>query len=168
MYDERIIVHTKKDNDVNFIKLSSVYDRNCSEKDYAEINDEILKFMIDDERNTSSVENYWRKKTTSLVEDNNSPTSLTINEMPTDEKYFIEKNDEEINKILGILSVLTKRQRRRLYMRFKYEMTYKQIGKHEGVALTSVQESCERALENLKPFGNILQNTVLNNWVDLL
>lgn len=47
-------------------------------------------------------------------------------------------------------------------------MTYTAIGLSEGVAPASVQESCERALRKLSEYSDILQNTTIKTWTDLL
>lgn len=85
-----------------------------------------------------------------------------------EEKYFSEYDSEQINEILDVLSKLTYRQRKRIYMKFCLKMTYTAIGLSEGVAPASVQESCERALRKLSEYSDILQNTTIKTWTDLL
>ena len=53
-------------------------------------------------------------------------------------------------------------------MKFCLKMTYTAIGLSEGVAPASVQESCERALKKLSEYSDILQNTTIKTWTDLL
>lgn len=54
------------------------------------------------------------------------------------------------------------------HSRISIKMTYTAIGLSEGVAPASVQESCERALRKLSEYSDILQNTTIKTWTDLL
>lgn len=67
-----------------------------------------------------------------------------------------------------ILSELTEKQRKRLYMKFRLNMSFANIARVEKTALVTVRESCERAVNRLKNQGKFLQNCTIKPWLDRL
>ena len=158
---KRVIDFVKIGENTNIVKLSSAYDTNCSMQEFETVDDRTLQCMLDSEREMDSFQRNERNHVVSL------PKMVAVT-VSVEEKYFSEYDSEQINEILDVLSKLTYRQRKRIYMKFCLKMTYTAIGLSEGVAPASVQESCERALRKLSEYSDILQNTTIKTWTDLL
>ncbi len=169
MYEEyHKIVSFKTGENANLVKVSSIYGFNCSEQDYVEVDDKTLEFLIESNRSIASKERNFRNHCVSLPDEENKAAKMGAVTVSTQESFFSERDDEQINEILSIFAQLSLRQRKRLYMKFRLNMTYTAIGVSEGVSAASILESCERALEKLKKHSEIFQNTNLKTWVDLL
>lgn len=165
---KRVIDFVKIGENTNIVKLSSAYDTNCSMQEFEIVDDRTLQCMLDSEREMDSFQRNERNHVVSLPEDEVKAAKMGAVTVSVEEKYFSEYDSEQINEILDVLSKLTYRQRKRIYMKFCLKMTYTAIGLSEGVAPASVQESCERALRKLSEYSDILQNTTIKTWTDLL
>ena len=53
-------------------------------------------------------------------------------------------------------------------MKFFMNMSFEEIAQHENVAVSSVYESCNRALKALNKYGEILQKSSIKSWIELL
>lgn len=167
-YKDSKVEFVKVGENANRIKLSSIYPNNCSSQEYVIVDDEMLEYLIESEQKENNKERRFRRHYVALPEDETAAAKMGAITSSVEEKYFAESDEDEISRILEILSLLTACQRKRLYLRFKENLTYKAIGKMEGVGLTTVQSSCELALEKLKPYSDFLQNATTARWVDLL
>ncbi len=168
MYGEHNVKFIKVAANRNLIKLATAYDTNCSSQEYAEVNDETLEFILNSELKFSSAGRNERNHTVPYPEEDKLTVKIGAITDSVEEIYFSERNQEEIDMIQKILSILTPCQRKRMYMYFKLNLTYKEIGEKEGVGFTAIQHSCEIALKKLKPYGEILRNTTIVKWLDLL
>lgn len=166
---DKKLIYTKKDKNVNLVKLSSEYDTNCSEQEYEVVDDKILAYMLESDKHFSSMERNARNYTISISYNDEIGGTQQIVKNHVEEGFEIaEEYRLELERVLAILNTLTDCQRKRIYMLFKLEMTYKEIGKVEGVGISSIQSSCELALAKLKPHGQYLQKLKGIKWVDLL
>ncbi len=171
MYDiskERKIEFIKIGENRNLIRLSTAYDTNCSEYDYAEVNDETLEYMLSSEKEMASKNRNYRGNTIPYPEQDKEAVKAGLITQSTEEHYFNEFDKEEIQKILNILSLLTDCQRKRIYLHFKQKLTYRQIAEKEGVGYTAVHHSCDEGIKKLKQYYHFLQKTDIINWIDLL
>lgn len=166
---DKKLVYTKKDKNVNLVKLSSEYDTNCSEQEYVAVDDKTLAFMLESDRFFASMERKARNYTISITYNDEIGCTQQITKNHVEEEIGIaEEYQLELERVMTILNTLTDCQRKRIYMLFKLEMTYKEIGRIEGVGISSIQSSCELALAKLKPHGQYLQRLNGIKWVDLL
>ena len=67
---------------------------------------------------------------------------------PTAEEIFEQLAERE--QLQAAIMSLTERQRSRLYAHFFLNMSYTKIAKQEGVDVTSVKESVQRAIKQLQ------------------
>lgn len=166
---KRVIDYVKTGENTNLIKLSSAYDNNCSSQEYEVIDDMTLDIILTSEREIDSAKRKERNyHIVNLPDDDTKAAKMGAISVSVEEKFFMEYDEEEIQQIMCILSQLTDCQRKRIYMRYKLELSYKQISHIEGVGISTIQASCELALEKLKPYGKFLQETKIVKWVDLL
>lgn len=103
-----------------------------------------------------------------LPGDETAAAKMGAMDRSAEEKFFSESDKEQIEHILLILSELTDNQRKRLYMKFRLNMSYADIARVEKAALVTIRESCERAVNRLKKHGEFLQNCTIKLWVDWL
>ena len=72
----------------------------------------------------------------------------TMLKSPSAEEVFEQLAEQE--QLYDALSILTEKQRFRLYAHFFLNMSYTRIAKQEGVDVTSVKESVQRAIKQLQ------------------
>lgn len=72
----------------------------------------------------------------------------TVLKCPSAEEVFEQLAEQE--QLYDVMMALTHKQRTRLYAHFSLNMSYTQIAKQEGVDVTSVKESVQRAIKQLQ------------------
>lgn len=72
----------------------------------------------------------------------------TVLKCPSAEEVFEQLVEQE--QLYDAMMALTHKQRTRLYAYFFLNMSYTQIAKQEGVDVTSVKESVQRAIKQLQ------------------
>ena len=164
------MVYTKLGKNENAVQLSSIYSRNCSDKEYVIVSDEILQVLIDSNRYITRQERYIRENESAFPYDD----SIGVKVPAMVEQYSFERDELErqqtayYEELRLIFRQLTEKQRTRLYLHFKLNMTYRAIAKLEGTTSSAVQESCQSALEKLKNYHAILLKIARKSWIDLL
>lgn len=166
-FEDKKVEFVKVGENVNRIKLSSIYDHNCSSQEFVIVDDEMLEYLIESEMEFNANRRTKDNHVVALPEDETAAAKMGAVVKSEEEKYFAATEDEK-KKVLDILSLLTPCQRRRLYLRFKNHLTYKAVGKMEGVSGSAIKRSCELAFEKLKPHCDFLQKVTCIKWVDLL
>lgn len=152
----------------NLVRLSTAYNNNCSEQEYVEVNDETLEYMLLNEKEISSKNRNFRRKTIPVPEEDNKAAKVGLINSSAEDCYFCKYDKEEISKILDILSLLTKCERRRIYLHYKLGLTYKEIGKLDKVGCTAIHHCCNKGIKKLRPYYHFLQKTHVVDWMDLL
>lgn len=167
-YKDKKVEYVKVGENANRVKLSSIYDHNCSSKEYVIVDDEILAYLIESEQKINADRRTKDNHVIELPEDETAAGKMGAIDKSAEEKFFSELDDEQIRRIRLIISELTIRQRKRLYMKFRLNMSYTQIARIEGSALVTVRESCERAFKKLRKHRDFLQDCSIKSWVDWL
>lgn len=164
------MVYTKLGKNENAIQLSSIYPHNCSDKEYVIVNDEILQTLIDSNRYITRQERYARENESAFPYDD----AIDVKIPAADDQYSFDHDELErqqnahYEELRLVFQQLTEKQRTRLYLHFKFDMTYRAIAKLEGTTSSAVQESCQSALEKLKSYRAILLKRARKSWLDLL
>ncbi len=167
-YEDRKVEFVKISENVNRVKLSSIYENNCSSQEYVIVDDETLEYLVASERKFSADRRTKSNHVVALPEDETAAAKMGAMDKSAEEKFFSESDKEQIDYILHILSELTYKQRKRLYMKFRLNMSYAEIARTEKAALVTVRESCERAVNRLKKHSDFLKNCTIKSWVDWL
>lgn len=167
-YKDKKIEFVKVGENANRVKLSSIYDNNCSSQEYVIVDDEMLEYLIAEEHKANTMDRNFRNHFVGFPDDETAAAKMGAKTVSAEEKYFTEADTEELSKIIAILSTLTDAQRRRIYKRFKENLSFEEIGRAEGVSASAIKRSCEIAFKKLKPYSDFLQRTAIIMWVDLL
>ena len=173
-FNHRTISYVKKDNNANLIKLSSEYDNNCSEKEYVEVDDTTLDFMIENDRYIRKQERNKRDFESIYPLDDDRCKGNNVVALSVEEKYFQRLDNPEyqrkkhLSELNSIFEKLSDKERRRLYMKAKFDMTYAEIAEIEGITPAAVQASCKRAYMSLRRYKHILQKRTAKSWIELL
>jgi len=64
---------------------------------------------------------------------------------------FIDKMDRN-NQLYSAIDTLSETQKRRIYLHYFVGLSYREIGKREGVNFKTVSESIKLAIQNLKKY----------------
>lgn len=167
-FEDKKVEFEKVGENVNRVKLSSIYGHNCSSQEYVIVDDEMLKYLIKSEMKFNANRRTKDNHVVALPEDETAAAKMGAMDKSAEEKFFSESDKEQIEHILLILSELTNKQRKRLYMKFRLNMSYAEIARTEKAALVTVRESCERAVNRLKKHSEFLKNCTMKSWVDWL
>lgn len=168
MFGERKINYIKQGTNRNLIKLSTAYENNCSENEYEEVNDEVLTYILEFERECSKKGRNERKRLVPFPKNDMEAVRDGVITISAEEQYLSERDDSQLNELREIFNKLSRRQRKRLYMKFFMNMSFTEIAQHENAAVSSVYESCNRALKALNEYGEILQKSSIRSWAELL
>lgn len=164
------MVYTKLGRNENAVQLSSIYPDNCSDKEYVIVNDEVLQVLIDSNRYITRQDRYARENESAFPYDD----AIGVRVPAAVDQYSFERDEFERQQTADreelrlIFQRLTDKQRTRLYLHFKFNMTYRAIAKLEGTTPSAVQESCKTALEKLENHSAILLKMAGKSWIDLL
>lgn len=167
-YEERKVEFVKISENVNRVKLSSIYPNNCSSQEYVIVDDEMLAYLIESEKEFNAKRRTKDNHVVALPDDETAAAKMGAKDASAEEKFFSESDKEQIEHILLILSELTDKQRKRLYMKFCLKMSYTEIARIECSALVTVRESCERAINRLKEHSEFFKNCTIKTWADWL
>ena len=155
-YKDKKVEFVKVGENANCIKLSNIYDNNCSSQEYVVVDDEMLEYLIAETRKANANERSFRRHFVCLPEEDTVAAKIGAVTASAEEKYLTEADAEELNKVLTIFSTLTNAQRRRIYKRFKENLSFEEIGRSEGVGASAIKRSCENAFQKLKPYVDFL------------
>ncbi len=174
IYEEKKIAFERVAENVNVVKLASVYDHNCSEEDTVILNDVQLQALLDDQKEWEN-SNHRQRDYAELFPKTDSDSEQAEITVPSAEDTYIEIEtleaidpDNEKKVLLKIFSKFTDKQRRRLYLNAKKGLTYDEIAEVEGVGMSTVRDSIKAAENKLKMHRELLLNLTLQNWLDLL
>lgn len=165
---KREVEYIKVRENVNLVKLSTAYDTNCSDEEFTAVDDKTLRFILQYEKRVTSQDSYISQKEVSVSYDDSNGKFLSNAKGYYEEDFYTEDKQKQAELITEIFSSLSDKQRKRLYMRYKLNMSYIKIGKIEGKAPSSIMESCNRALKRLQKHGKYLSKLDIKMWVDLL
>ncbi len=174
--DGKVIKYEKIAKDKNLVTLATAYDHNCSRQQTVEVSDAVLAVMLRYEK----LENKYGRNQRNHREDmpdNDYDAAKKGLVMPSADEMLeaeeLRKEEEakieaEKKHIIEIASLLTVKERRRVYMFAKKGLNYSEIAELDGVSTAAVTLSCKNAYRKLEPYRNFLQNTRVSEWVDLL
>ena len=167
-YEDKKVEFEKVGENVNRVKLSSIYDHNCSSQEYVIVDDEMLKYLIESEMKFNTNRRTKSNHVVALPEDETAAAKMGAVVESEEEIFFSEVDELLKQKVLKVLARLSVSQRRRLYMRFRENKSYTVIGREEGLTAAAISASCIRAIKKLKKYGKILQKVPINTWLDWL
>lgn len=157
------------DKNTHIIKIKDYYPDDCSGHEYMEVSEELYLFLENERKRAEAEARQERRYIAPFGYDDEATSEINgvVSESVEDE-FFSKRDWEQIKKVEDIISKLTPRQRSRLYMRIVKRLSFKEIGKSEGVSITSVEDSYEQSIAKLRKYGYILQNITLNEWLNML
>lgn len=167
-FEDKKVEFVKVGENVNRVLLKSIYPNNCSSQEFVIVDDEMLNYLIESEMEFNANRRTKDNHVVALPEDETAAAKMGAMDKSAEEKFFSESDKEQIEHILLIMSELTDKQRKRLYMKFRLNMSYAEIARTEKAALVTVRESCERAVNRLKKHSEFLKNCTIKSWVDWL
>ena len=169
---DRKLVYTKLGKDINIVKLSSIYPNNCSEKEYEVVSDDVLQALIDSDKYFARQERYIRGNESAFPYDDGigkQPNVLVEEEQYSfDLEELEQQRAQHFEEIRRVFEQLTDKQRARVYLHIKFNLTYMAIAEIEGVTTSAVQDSCNSAYHILSKYSAILLKRTSQSWVDLL
>ena len=159
------------------VNLSTAYDNNCSEQETVEVTGEVLAVMLNYERGEKNFKRKERRYHRVDMPSNDYEAAKEGLVLPSAEDSYVLKEEkkadeikaeEEESTLIGILSKLTKTERRRLYLISHKKLSYEEIAALDGVTRQAVRGSCLNAKRKIEPYSDFLQTTVVNDWTSLL
>jgi hypothetical protein len=172
-YEKCNVEYTVLGEDKYQVKLSSVYDTNCSEQEYQVVNRKVLEALLESEHEMIASSRRHRVHSCCSYDERfgrgDDPNYLVV-----EERYFfiIEEEEEKLRKMRAslqpVFNKLTNLQRDRLYIYMADKKIFQEIADAEGVTFGAVRSSCARAIDRLKQYGNLFQNIDKEGWIDLL
>lgn len=122
----------------------------CYKSDYfVEVPDEVAEFLILLRRHEQSQRRrIYKYKAQYSLDIYENVERETVLKCPSAEEVFEQLAEQE--QLYDAMMALTHKQRTRLYAHFSLNMSYTQIAKQEGVDVTSVKESVQRAIKQLQ------------------
>lgn len=122
----------------------------CYRSDYfVEVPDEVAELLILLRRHEQSQRRrIYKYKAQYSLDIYENVERETVLKYPSAEEVFEQLAEQE--QLYDAMMALTHKQRTRLYAHFSLNMSYTQIAKQEGVDVTSVKESVQRAIKQLQ------------------
>lgn len=122
----------------------------CYKSDYfVEVPDEVAELLILLRRHEQSQRRrIYKYKAQYSLDIYENVERETVLKYPSAEEVFEQLAEQE--QLYDAMMALTHKQRTRLYAHFSLNMSYTQIAKQEGVDVTSVKESVQRAIKQLQ------------------
>ena len=122
----------------------------CYKSDYfVEVPDEVAELLILLRRHEQSQRRrIYKYKAQYSLDIYENVERETVLKYPSAEEVFEQLAEQE--QLYDAMMALTHKQRTRLYAHFFLNMSYTQIVKQEGVDVTSVKESVQRAIKQLQ------------------
>ena len=122
----------------------------CYKSDYfVEVPDELAELLILLRRHEQSQRRrIYKYKAQYSLDIYENVERETVLKCPSAEEVFEQLAEQE--QLYDAMMALTHKQRTRLYAHFSLNMSYTQIAKQEGVDVTSVKESVQRAIKQLQ------------------
>lgn len=122
----------------------------CYKSDYfVEVPDEVAELLILLRRHEQSQRRrIYKNKAHYSLDIYENVERETMLKSPSAEEVFEQLAEQE--QLYDAMMALTHKQRTRLYAHFFLNMSYTQIAKQEGVDVTSVKESVQRAIKQLQ------------------
>lgn len=122
----------------------------CYKSDYfVEVPDEVAELLILLRRHEQSQRRrIYKYKAQYSLDIYENVERETVLKCPSAEEVFEQLAEQE--QLYDAMMALTHKKRTRLYAHFSLNMSYTQIAKQEGVDVTSVKESVQRAIKQLQ------------------
>ena len=122
----------------------------CYKSDYfVEVPDEVAELLILLRRHEQSQRRrIYKYKAQYSLDIYENVERETVLKCPSAEEVFEQLAEQE--QLYDAMMALTHKQRTHLYANFFLNMSYTQIAKQEGVDVTSVKESVQRAIKQLQ------------------
>lgn len=122
----------------------------CYRSDYfVEVPDEVAELLILLRRHEQSQRRrIYKHRAQYSLDIYENVERETVLKCPSAEEVFEQLVEQE--QLYDAMMALTHKQRTRLYAYFFLNMSYTQIAKQEGVDVTSVKESVQRAIKQLQ------------------
>lgn len=122
----------------------------CYRSDYfVEVPDEVAELLILLRRHEQSQRRrIYKNRAQYSLDIYENVERETVLKCPSAEEVFEQLVEQE--QLYDAMMALTHKQRTRLYAYFFLNMSYTQIAKQEGVDVTSVKESVQRAIKQLQ------------------
>ena len=122
----------------------------CYKSDYfVEVPDEVAELLILLRRHEQSQRRrIYKYKAQYSLDIYENVERETVLKCPSAEEVFEQLAEQE--QLYDAMMALTHKQRTRLYANFFLNMSYTHIAKQEGVDVTSVKESVQRAIKQLQ------------------
>ncbi len=122
----------------------------CYRSDYfVEAPDEVAELLILLKRHEQSQRRrIYKHKAQYSLDIYENVERETVLKCPSAEEVFEQLAEQE--QLYDAMMALTHKQRARLYAHFFLDMSYTKIAKQEGVDVTSVKESVQRAIKQLQ------------------
>ena len=122
----------------------------CYRSDYfVEVPDEVAELLILLRRHEQSQRRrIYKHRVHCSLDFYENVERETVLKSPAAEEVFEQLAEQE--QLYDAMMVLTHKQRSRLYAHFFLNMSYTKIAKQEGVDVTSVKESVQRAIKQLQ------------------
>ena len=122
----------------------------CYRSDYfVEVPDEVAELLILLRRHEQSQRRrIYKHKAQYSLDIHENVERETVLKCPSAEEVFEQLAEQE--QLYDAMMALTHKQRSRLYALFFLNMSYTKIAKQEGVDVTSVKESVQRAIKQLQ------------------
>ena len=138
----KIIRSEKTADGLNRLKLSSVYNKNCSEQKYVDVNDETLEEL-------KSLARFQRRQDSKDYRNLSSYAyeSITDTAASVEDEYIAKIKSAELRNALMLLKPII---RRRFIRRYLLGMSCEKIGRLDGVSRTAVSLSIKNARILLK------------------
>lgn len=89
-YKDKKVEFGKVGENANCIKLSSIYDNNCSSQEYVVVDDEMLEYLIAETRKAMLNERGFRRHFVCLPEEDTVAAKIGAATASAEEKYLTE------------------------------------------------------------------------------
>lgn len=174
IFEYKRVEYERVADNVNIVKLSSVYDNPCGNAAFAVVNDETMKYIINITKKTQAL---YRTERNHLVFNNYDETWGG----PANQQALVEDGDYsfikdrlresyqvQLRKCKSIIKELTNSQRDRFYVYSVYGLKLETIAECEGVSIEAVRKSCDIARDKLKMHSHFLLTFREREWANLL
>lgn len=143
LYKDSKVEFVKASENVNSVKLSSIYANNCSSLKYVIVDDEMLEYLITSEQKENNKERRFHRHYIALPDNETAAAKMGAMTSSVEEKFLSKADTEEMERILAIISSLTKEN-----------LSFEDIGRAEGVSASAIKHSVEIAFTKLKPYSD--------------
>lgn len=140
-YKDKKVEYVKVGENANRVKLSSIYDHNCSSQEYVVVDNEMLEYLIAETRIANANERSFRRHFVCLLEEDTVAAKISAVTASAKEKYLTEADTEELSKILTILSPYKCSEKANLQTLQGKNISFEKIVRSEGVSAGAIKRS---------------------------